>query len=86
MPFYVLNQIKAWPAPPSPVEPEELLFPSRVPAASVPRPATLNSPDLQNFIVKEKGDKKGEEEKRVTRTLQAVILLKGGWMRTVILT
>lgn len=61
MPFYVLNQIKSWPAPPSPVEPEELPFPTRVPAGSVPSPATLNSPDLQSFIVKEEGDEKGEE-------------------------
>lgn len=61
MSFYVLNQIKAQPAPLNPVEPEELHFPTRVPAASAPSPATLNSPNLQSFIVKEKGEKKGEE-------------------------
>lgn len=85
MSFYVFNQMKAQSAPLSPAEPEELHFPTRVPAASAPSPATLNSPNLQSFIVKEKGEKKGEEGERRWH-LQAVILLKGGWMRTVILT
>lgn len=46
------------------MEPEEL-FPTRVPAASIPGPGTeqtLNSLNLQGFIIKEKRDKKGEEE------------------------
>lgn len=87
MPFYVLNQIKPWPAPLSLREPEELQFPTRVPAASIPSPATLNSPDLQSLIIKEKKSKeRGGGRKRLTCALQAVIFLKGGWMHMVILT